>query len=144
MKLAFYVPGIPIPQGSVRAFVRGGRAAVTSDNPALRSWRLDVTAAASAELGGREPFTGPVDVVLSFILPRPAGHFGKRGVLPSAPVFPGTKPDLDKLCRGILDALTGAGALRDDSQVVGLMATKHYAAPLLPPGVTVVVDETRP
>ena len=35
------------------------------------------------------------------------------------------KPDLDKLCRTVLDALTGV-AYKDDSQVIGIIANKRY------------------
>ena len=37
--IAFAVYGTAEPQGSSRAFVRGGRAVVTSDNPDLHTWR---------------------------------------------------------------------------------------------------------
>ncbi len=125
--LSFAVRGLPVPQGSMRAFVRNGHAAVTSDNPLLRSWRSEVTSAAAAAFAGRPPLTGPVMVALRFILPRPTGHFGKRGLLPSAPRFPiGARGDLDKLCRGVLDAITGAGVWRDDGQAVSLTAAKLY------------------
>lgn len=35
------------------------------------------------------------------------------------------KPDLDKLCRTVLDALTGV-AYKDDSQVIGIIANERY------------------
>ncbi len=38
-----------------------------------------------------------------------------------------TKPDLDKLERAILDALTKSGVIKDDALVVDLVASKHYA-----------------
>ena len=62
----------------------------------------------------------------SFYLPRPKSHFTKRGVRLSAPWWPVTKPDLDKLTRALLDALTDAGIWRDDSQAVELHAEKIY------------------
>ena len=40
-----FVPGIPVPQGSTKAFVRGGRAIVTSANAKLRPWRSTVSEA---------------------------------------------------------------------------------------------------
>jgi Holliday junction resolvase RusA-like endonuclease len=137
--LGFTARGIPVPQGSMRAFVRAGHAVVTSDNPLLRSWRRDVTEAAAEAFAGRPPLAGPVKVALAFTLPRPAGHFGKRGLLPSAPRLPiGARGDLDKLCRAILDAITGAGLWRDDGQVVELGAVKCYGDQ---PGVHVkIVD----
>jgi Holliday junction resolvase RusA-like endonuclease len=44
-------------------------------------------------------------------------------------------PDLDKLIRAILDALTGV-VWRDDGQVVDIVASKVYADT---PGVDVVI-----
>jgi Holliday junction resolvase RusA-like endonuclease len=137
--LAFTVRGLPVPQGSMRAFVRAGHAAVTSDNPRLRSWRRDVTSAAAEAFAGRPPLAGPVKVALAFTLPRPSGHFGRRGLLPSAPALPiGARGDLDKLCRAILDAITGAGLWRDDGQVVALSAGKGYGDQ---PGVHVEIED---
>ena len=40
-------------------------------------------------------------------------------------IYPFVRPDLDKLCRAVLDALTGI-AYKDDQQVVSLFATKSY------------------
>ena len=129
-----FVPGIPVPQGSSRAFVRGGHAVITSANAKLRPWRATVTAAIAET--DPELLTGPVVVDLDFVFPRPASHYGKRGLRGAAPEYPATRPDLDKLCRACLDSLTDAGAVRDDSQVVELSASKYFGEH---PGVRVVV-----
>ena len=69
--------------------------------------------------------------MLSFYLPRPKGHHGtgkNAGIVKaSAPRFPATKPDIDKLTRSTLDALGEAGVWADDSQVVRLSVSKDYA-----------------
>lgn len=39
-----------------------------------------------------------------------------------------TKPDVDKLLRSVLDALTGI-AFKDDSQVVTCEVSKHFGSP---------------
>ena len=133
-----WVGGIPVPQGSMRAFVRGGRAIITSANPHLRPWRATVTEELSNAIGvGAHPIADPVAVTLEFYFPRPASHFGKRGLHPSAPEFPGGRPDVDKLCRSVLDSLQESGALRDDSLVVTLVARKRYGER---PGVRVYVE----
>ena len=53
---------------------------------------------------------------------RPKSHFGTGKnadkVKQSAPVFPATMPDIDKLMRAILDGLTDAQVWLDDGQVV--------------------------
>ena len=137
------VLGEPIPQGSMRAFVRGGRAAVTSDNPRLRSWRQDV---ASVLAGAGERFNGPVKLAVHFYLPRPASHFGRRGtILPSAPPFPvGARADLDKLVRAIGDAATAAGVWRDDGQVVRITASKLWCDIGGAPCAEIVIRELEP
>lgn len=70
-----------------------------------------------------------------FRFARPKSHLTKKGVLTkSAPRTHVSKPDLDKLVRTVLDALTGV-VIHDDSQVCGIVAQKDYADP----GVQVVV-----
>ena len=128
--MAFQVFGDPVPQGSKRAFVVKNRAVVVDDNKAtLRSWRSQVVDAARAELNGEGPELGPVRVTLMFFLRQP-----KR---PKAPV-PITKPDVDKLARAVLDGMTDAGVIRDDSQVTTLTARKRYTTEA--PCVRVFVD----
>jgi Holliday junction resolvase RusA-like endonuclease len=46
----------------------------------------------------------------------------------SAPLHPATRPDVDKLIRAVLDALTMSGAIKDDGRVVTLAAVKTYGA----------------
>ena len=77
-------------------------------------------------------------VQLAFILPRPRGHYGVRGLRPSAPRYPGRKPDIDKLTRAVLDALVAGGGIRDDARVVRLHADKTYFRRRRGPGVAVL------
>jgi Holliday junction resolvase RusA-like endonuclease len=69
-------------------------------------------------------------VVVEFKLARPGGHWHptKGGLKPSAPAAPRSKPDVDKLARTTLDALTGI-AFDDDSRIVDLVTRKRYAEP---------------
>jgi Holliday junction resolvase RusA-like endonuclease len=139
--VAFFVPGVPIPQGSMKAFVVAGRARVTSDNPKLRSWRLDVKC--EAQKHWDTPTTEAVRVQLVFRFPRPKGHYGTGRnagqVRASAPGYHTVKPDVDKLVRGCLDALTGV-IWRDDSQVAGVDAFKEYGDSPFPEGTSVFVE----
>jgi crossover junction endodeoxyribonuclease RusA len=135
--------GIPQPQGSARMVPisppcrvchrRDQR--ITSDNPKLKPWRALIRKALDAE--NVQPIEGPVRVSLLFGLPRPKHHFGARGLLASAPAYPAVRPDVDKLARAALDALTGP-AFGDDSQVVELIVLKHYADGT--PGVEIRVE----
>lgn len=141
LALVARVHGIPAPQGSKR-HVGGGRMIESSKK--VGPWREAVKAAVLTATG-RRPTTvdGPVRVGITFILPRPKGHYGTGRnagrVRTSAPAEPTTKPDLDKLLRSTLDALTDVGAIRDDAQVVRIEAAKVYSWPEEPPGATIHV-----
>jgi Holliday junction resolvase RusA-like endonuclease len=71
---------------------------------------------------------------------RPKAHYGSGRnadkLKDSAPAFPLGKPDVDKLSRGVMDALTGI-IFRDDSCVVTKRASKRYGRP----GVAIEVCE---
>jgi crossover junction endodeoxyribonuclease RusA len=123
----FTVWGQPVPQGSKVAI---GKKVVDINDARLRSWRHDVASVAKEAMEGASPYTEPVDVRLMFWFSRPKGHYGSgrnAGVLKrSAPIAPAVRPDLDKLTRAVLDALTGI-CFRDDSQVVGMTVSKLYS-----------------
>jgi crossover junction endodeoxyribonuclease RusA len=128
--ISFKVTGHPEPQGSMRAFMRRGARypVVTSDNPSLKQWRhlVAYTAQQHADAG---PIAGGVHVMLTFSLQRPKS-------LPKSVREHLKKPDIDKLARAVLDALTGI-LFVDDSAVVRLMVTKRYADPQEAPGVLI-------
>ena len=105
---------------------------------ALKNGDVEAKAAAAA-LNGHGPSDGSVLLTIEFRFPRPSGHFGKRGLRPSAPPTMFRRPDLDKLVRAILDALTDAGAFRDDAQVDEIRARKRYCTDGESPGVKVVI-----
>ena len=123
----FFIPGIPVQQGSKTAFVVGKRAVVTDQNKAkLKPWRAVV--AAHADRG--VTFDEPVAVGLIFYMPRPARPRWN---------VPAVKPDIDKLVRALLDGLTDGGLISDDARVVRLTAEERYATPDSPVGVHVGV-----
>lgn len=146
-RLHFTVLGTPAPQGSKKHV---GRGIMVESSKRVAPWREDVRNAARDAIAqaGWETANGPVGVGLLFYLPRPGGHYGtgrNAGTLrASAPAYPAVKPDLDKLTRSTLDALTEAGAIRDDSRVVLLEARKRYATPgTIASGVVVDVQTFR-
>lgn len=128
--------GTPSPKGSGRAVLVGGRARYLSGGSGpgaarMRSWESAVREAARAVVGEVDApafVAVPLAVRLSFALARPAGHWGKRGLRPAAPIAPASKPDLDKLVRSTLDALTGC-VWDDDSRIVSIQALKVWAQP---------------
>jgi hypothetical protein len=143
-EVRFEVLGTPAPKGSSRAILIAGLARnVPSGSDVnrkrLRSWDVNVREAALAAVGGPPPFIGvALDVFLRFALRRPAGHYGKRGLRPSAALYPTTKPDCDKIARATLDSLTGI-VFDDDSRIVRLLVYKLYASPVWPEGATISV-----
>lgn len=105
----------------MKAFVRGKRAVLVSDNPRLKAWRERVKQAAVEAAGGRR-FRKDAALRLSmdFVLPRP------KTVTREHPTVP---PDADKLYRAIGDAISDSGVWADDAQVVDGHPTKRYGEP---------------
>lgn len=142
--MIFVVKGTPAPQGSKRAFVNQstGRAAIVEDNKArVRSWR-EIVREGFLTPEPPEMLLGPVAVRLMFYMPRPKSHYrtgAHSGDLkPNAPMYVATKPDIDKLARSTLDALSQAGAWRDDSQVASLLCLQRYVDHAFPvPGAEI-------
>ena len=112
--MRFEVHGLPQTKGSTRALARG---VVVSDNVRLKQWEQAV--GWSARAAGASLNDGAVAVDVIFYLPRPQRIRGDDAL-------PITRPDLDKLVRAVLDALTGI-CYGDDGQVVHLTARKCYA-----------------
>lgn len=146
--ITFTVTGQPEPQGSTKGFIVRNknafppptpeetkrvrarfRVAITSDNPSLVQWRQLVALTAQPHV--TEVIAGGVHVGLDFFLPKPksAPRRLRRHL---------TKPDLDKLERAILDALTGV-FYRDDSEVVHVEKWKRYAEDGAPPSVVITI-----
>lgn len=145
-QLELRVPGrLPV-QGSMKAVVSRstGRAMVKpSSGERMAQVRLDV--AEAMRRVDWELVEGPVAVRLSLTVRRPAGHWrtGSNANLlrQAAPVEPIGKPDVDKVARAVLDAMTYAEVWRDDSQVVDLRVVKHYTDhPGDPEGFVVIVE----
>ena len=130
--------GEPAPQGSKRPVGcdRQGRTVLVESSRKVKPWRLAVSTAA-IEL--QQPLIeAPVELQIVFRFLRPKGHFGRRGLLPSAPLFMAKRPDLDKLERSTLDGLQGA-LLREDSQVCRLIGEKRYCEADEKPGATITI-----
>lgn len=115
------VPGIPAPQGSKKAVTRGRKTVLIEMSKALPAWRANVTERVQARMRvtGTQRIDGPVRVDVTFWLTRPAAARGRA--------FPHVAPDVDKLARGVLDALTLSGVIEDDARVVDLTVRKRYA-----------------
>lgn len=151
IEIAFDVRGLPVPQGTARAFIAGGRAIVTTEanrtSSPLGAWRTAIATEARAAIAGRPPLRGPLEVGLAFRFPRPRSHYlpaGARRPAPElrldAPMFHIARPDSDKVGRSALDALTSV-VFGDDSQVARLVVVKRYVEAGEGPGVRVTVRQ---
>lgn len=126
-ELTFTAYGTPRPQGSAKAFVRGNRAFITSDNAKLKPYRHTLTQVAM-ETASRDGLSLPLgargvamEVTILWTLAKPASK-------PKRVIHCTVKPDTDKLLRAVLDSLTGVG-YEDDAQVVHVTAWKQYGLP---------------
>ncbi|MBM4419809.1 MAG: RusA family crossover junction endodeoxyribonuclease [Chloroflexi bacterium] len=145
LPVTFQVSGVPAPQGSKTGIVVGDRAVVVEGKGAgrdrFRQWRSDVRHACDAAID--TPIEGPVHVDINFYMPRPKSHYrtGRNAHLlrDQAPGWHTSKPDIDKLARAVLDAITGS-AIHDDSQVARMRVGKQYADDRRV-GATITVDQ---
>jgi crossover junction endodeoxyribonuclease RusA len=131
MTIAVFIPGHPAPQGSKR-HVGGGRMVENCKN--VKPWRSDIRSALlTADGVPFERFHGPVYVGMEFVMPRPKSA-PKRSTPPAI-----KKPDVDKLARAVLDAITSAGVWDDDSQVTSMTAGKRIAEIGQTPGLHLTI-----
>ena len=127
--VTFVVLGPPATKGSTVSFVgEGGRIITKADCRDLGSWTKAV--GWSARMAGvRLTSSGSaVTVRAVFQFVRPSKKARRQ---------PTVRPDVDKLARALLDALTGV-AYHDDAQIVQLEATKCYGADVR---TTVTIEE---
>lgn len=143
----FFVPGTPVPQGSMRAVPnmakrrgktrRGPDVFLVSDNPELTGWRNTIAGYARVHWPG-PPTENAVIVECEFLLPRvkhtAAGDRTSRGRYPTGP------PDRDKLLRAVHDALAKI-VYRNDSQSIGGDPKKRFAEPGESLGVRIRIEE---
>ena len=135
MNESFFVHGLPAPQGSKSAFVRGGRAVIVDASSKTgrekhHNWRNDVMVGATKMLEqGCAKFTGPTGLRVDFYLPLPKSDQHRTRHI--------SAPDLDKLVRSVGDALTNSGIVSDDSVFCEILATKQYARDTQPIGALI-------
>ena len=123
------VSGRPRPKGSWKPITVRGVTRLIPDNKRSRPWQDSVANSARVAFGCGRPHPGAVYMNVAFLLERPASHYAKDGtVRNSAPPYPSrhrADPDVDKLVRGVMDALTGI-VYADDSQVISVTASKQF------------------
>lgn len=140
--IQFTVYGVAAPKGNKSAFpVRrkaGGLGVAVKEGKSERfaDWRRRVEEVVQTKAREGVPMhDGPLAVRLQFYLPRPQSEPKTRRT------WPVRKPDLDKLCRGVLDCLSGV-LIADDARVIELWLRKDFAAASADPRprVEVLVD----
>ncbi len=136
--VAFTVLGIPKAQPRVKSRVIAGNSGVYDPGTA-NDWKTSVKAAA-VETGFQVDRDVPVDLNLEFLFRRPKGHFGKKGLLASAPEYHTKKPDVDNLFKSTVDALVDCGMLWDDAAICVATITKGYCEENDAPGVRVLIE----
>lgn len=145
MIVEFFVAGQVAAKGSLKPFMFAGKdgrthVRMTEQLRKTKPWMASVTAAAHEAMAGRALFEKqPLHVTAVFAFPRPASHFGARGLKPNAPIAPVAPPDLDKLMRAIGDGLKGV-VFDDDSRIVSWAPTKVFAPHGAPTGALVRVE----
>lgn len=144
--LIITVHGHPAPQGSKRHV---GRGVMVESSKKVRPWREAVKHAALDQIEGPQPLpfttiTGPVHARIQFVFNKPKSAPKRRKAWP----ITRSTGDVDKLLRSTFDALTDAGVIRDDSQIVYVAAEKLYTddddTALSAPGAVIRLMEIDP
>jgi crossover junction endodeoxyribonuclease RusA len=118
-KLFLMIPGRPAPQGSKSAFIVRGRVNLVEQSKGLPAYRKAIAEECQLRSDNwQKSEADAIDIEIRFMLRPPKKH-GK---------YPITRPDVDKLCRSVLDGVTQSGVIwKDDSQVVSIRAIKSYS-----------------
>jgi len=114
-EVQFFVTGKPAPQGSKKSV---GHGRFIEASKYLPAWRAAVVEAARSSHTD-EPINVPVRVRIIVFIDQP-----KK---PKFILAPATPPDVDKIARGILDALKIGGVYMDDALVVSLEIDKMWS-----------------
>lgn len=123
--LKIFVPGIPASKGSM-SISRSGH--MYPADKKLKKWSRDISLISKSK-SHDEPTDGPVSVTLSFYFSKKTNNQWTEYT---------KKPDIDKISRAVLDALTGIIYI-DDCQVYHLEAKKLYAEFGHEPGVVIEI-----
>lgn len=129
---SIWIAGKAAPQGSKKAFVINNRAVLVDASEGNKAWRKHVTDTVRQHEKYIR-YKGAVNVTLAFYMEK--AKTNKTS-------FMMQKPDIDKLCRSVLDALTDSEIIEDDSRVVSLTSHKKWAQEQ--PGVLITITQEKP
>lgn len=136
--IRFTVPGEPCAQPrytprKMQGFVR----MVMPDASPIHAYKAAVKMCAQEAYNG-PPLKGPLSIEIVAVWPRPKNKFWKTKPTPRIPKD--TKPDVDNVCKAVLDALNKQ-LFGDDAQIVKATVSKFYAAGSEQPATWVVIEE---
>jgi len=142
------VPSLPVAQPRQRHRIAGARNRpyvqnyVATKHP-VNAFKAAVQMAFSLAVNGHDqseiPTNAPVTLRIVFWMPRPKNRVWKTKPMPAEPHA--KKPDIDNLCKSVMDALHGL-AWRDDSQVCEVTASKLICGGDDSPHVYCEISET--
>lgn len=123
--IEFVVPGTPVGKGRPK-FARRGNFVTTYTPEKTASYENLVKVKAEEAMQGHPIFEGPVSVEIILLVTPPASWSQKkqREAL-AGTVFPTSKPDVDNVLKGIMDACNEI-VFKDDKQAVDVMVKKRY------------------
>lgn len=123
--VAFVIPGAPVGKGRPK-FARRGNFVSTYTPAKTASYENLVKLKAEQAMAGRPVIDGPVEVSIRLIITPPASWSQKkqREALEGR-IFPTSKPDIDNVLKGIMDACNEI-VFKDDKQAVDVRVVKRY------------------
>ena len=126
------IPGQPVPKGRPRVTTRGGKAR-TYTPARTRLWETLAADKFQRDWMGANkskyhvvPADRPVSLSLEAVFERPQRLSKKKDF--AGRIVHDKRPDIDNVIKAVLDSLTTAGVLIDDSRVESVTARKRYAA----------------
>lgn len=135
--IVIQIPGVPVGKGRPR-FARRGAFVQTYSPEKTQNYEAVVRMAAMDAMQGRPPLDVPLRVNLDIVMPVPASFSRKkRDAALADDIRPTTKPDVDNVMKGVLDAMNSIVWV-DDKQIVSGTFEKRYG---LTPCVIVTVTE---
>jgi len=136
-RVSFRIHTTPVAKGRPRATSINGKARVYTPK---KTAHFEAIVAETAEAHIGKLMEGPIEVSLSFYLPRPKRLQRKKDS--SLAIVHTSKPDVDNLAKSVLDGLQAF--MGDDAQVYRLTASKYYAGKGVGPYVDVALCEFLP
>ncbi len=140
-RVHFEVTGLPQPQGNKTGFHVNGKTVLVEgrrgkSRQSVQLWRAAVTREAAEVAAEHGMLDGALHVNVLFRMPR-VSTTRKRDV------WHISRPDADKLCRAVFDAMTQGGLIKDDSRICELYVGKRFCVDDEAPGcgVTIIVGQ---